>query len=449
MSRWAASTARAAVLSLVIGLFASLAVSAPARADNPVTPGNFTGYGFDQCLAPSQTTMNRWLDHSPFLAVGIYISGYSRACLNQPNLTPKWVSTQLARGWRLLPITLGPQASCQPRFPRYGTDKTINPARGSKGRYGQARKQGSAEATKTVGVAKSLGIVPGSTMWYDLEGFDSTNTDCRESALAFLSAWTRQIHVLGYVSGVYSSAGSGIAMLDNARVNRPDAFHLPDQIWLARWDGAANTSTSYIREDGWQPHARVKQYQGGHDETWGNVKVNIDRDYLDVGQGSVAAKEVHCGGIVINAQKYVPLKPATADKTPDASQVQALQCLLKEHGLYGGKISGVYNTATIAAANKWQTAHGLTASSTWSRKSWMTLLIDGPRPVLKMGSAGPEVRRLQRTLNAASGTAQLIVGGVFNTATQNVLRTWQDKVGLDVDGIANAPTWKALRAAER
>ena len=34
-------------------------------------------------------------------------------------------------------------------------------------------------------------------------------------------AWTRRLHKLDYVSGVYSSAGSGIADLDNARVNRP------------------------------------------------------------------------------------------------------------------------------------------------------------------------------------------------------------------------------------
>ena len=265
------STVRATVLALVIGVLATLSVSAPARAENPVTPGNFTGYGFDQCLTPSQKVMNAWLKHSPFLAVGIYISGDSRACRDQPNLTSTWVATQLERGWRLLPITLGPQASCQPRFPRYGDDETIIPKPGSTGKYGAARQQGTAEATKTVGVAQSLGIVPGSTLWYDLEGFDMNNTNCRESALAFLSAWTRRLHELGYVSGVYSSAGSGIKMLDDARVNRPDAFTLPDQIWIARWDGMANTSTSYIREDGWRPHARIKQYQGGHDETWGGV----------------------------------------------------------------------------------------------------------------------------------------------------------------------------------
>jgi hypothetical protein len=249
----------------------SVTVDLRAAGTNPVTPGNFTGYGFDQCLAPTQQAMNAWLHHSPFLAVGIYISGRSRACRDQPNLTPAWISTQLARGWRLLPITLGPQASCSTRFPRYGDDPTISPRPGTAGRYGKARRQAWAEATTTVTEAKRLGIAAGSTLWYDLEAFDVDNRHCRESALAFLSAWTSKVRQLGYKSGVYSSAGSGILMLDDARVNRPEAVVLPDMIWVARWDGVANTSTSYIREEGWRPGARVKQYQGGHDEKWGGA----------------------------------------------------------------------------------------------------------------------------------------------------------------------------------
>ena len=112
----------AAGLAATLALTASGPAGAGARADEKprdttsvVTPGDFTGFGFDQCLAPTQKAMNTWLRYSPFLAVGIYISGDSRACREQPNLTPRWVATQLRKGWRLLPITLGPQASCQPQ----------------------------------------------------------------------------------------------------------------------------------------------------------------------------------------------------------------------------------------------------------------------------------------------------------------------------------------------
>ena len=186
-------------LALAVALSLGAAVPASADEPNPVTPGNFTGFGFDQCLTPEQYKMNAWLESSPYLAAGIYISGNSRACRNQPNLTPEWVRTQLAKGWRLLPITLGPQADCLDRFPRYKDDPTIIPKPGKRGRYSLARKQGVAEAIKTVTEAGRLGIVPGSTLWYDLEGFSITNTTCRESALWFLSGWTRQIHRLGYV----------------------------------------------------------------------------------------------------------------------------------------------------------------------------------------------------------------------------------------------------------
>ena len=419
-------------------------VASPQRSGNVVTPGDFVGFGFDQCHTPEQRKMNRWLQSSPFLAVGIYISGDSRACRDQPNLTPAWVSKQLAKGWRLLPITLGPQASCQPRFPRYGDDETIIPRPGANGGYSRAKTQGKEEAVKSVGVAADLGLAPGSTLWYDLEGFELRNTRCRESALSFLSGWTRQIHELGYVSGVYSSAGSGIKMLDDARVNRPDQVVLPDQIWLARWDGKADTSSSYIREDGWRPHARIKQYQGGHDETWGGVKINIDRNFLDVGRGMVADPETHCDGVRINFAAYETLRPPTETATPPAGQVKALQCLLTEQEFYSGSLNGSWNKATVKAIQAWQAGHEMPQREVWSRKNWMSLLSAGETPVLKFGSTGPAVRRLQRTLNAVGLPERVAMNGLFRADTATALRTWQDRVGTEVSGVAGTKTWKAL-----
>lgn len=72
-------------------------------------PGEFTGHGFDACTAPSQKTMDAWRADSPYGAVGVYISGQTRACA-QPNLTASWVSKQTAKGWRLIPIEVGRQA---------------------------------------------------------------------------------------------------------------------------------------------------------------------------------------------------------------------------------------------------------------------------------------------------------------------------------------------------
>ncbi len=432
-----ALTAAALTLSVV-------ALPGAAQAGNVTTPGDFTGYGFDQCVAPTQKTMNKWLKHSPYLAVGIYTSGASRGCRSQPNLTPTWVSTQLRKGWRLLPISLGPQASCHPSFPRYGNDPTIDPSPGRNGRYSKARKQGTAEANTSVAAAGALGIVAGSTLWYDLEGFDLKKTTCRESALYFVSAWVTQVKARGYVAGVYSSAGSGIKMLDDARIERPGMFTLPDRIWIARWDGAANTSTSYIREDGWRPGGRMKQYRGGHDEVHGGVRINIDSNFLELGRGSVGSTESHCGGVAVSFPNYQKIGKGTAR----GAMVSALECLLKEKGAFSGAVDRTYDDATAAAARAWQASHGITPTTKWRRADWVALLANGPRTVVKYGSVGAPVHRLQRALNAA-GKATLPVTGVMDSATVIALRAYQSKVRTATTGVAPPKTWKLLQTGRR
>lgn len=435
---------------------ASSSTSALARASNPVTPGAFTGLGFDQCLAPTQAKMDTWLAHSPFRAVGIYISGASRGCRDQPNLTPEWISTQLASGWHLLPITLGPQAACNPSFPRYGNDPVINTKATSAGEYKKAFAQGVAEADSAVAAATALGIVPGSTLYYDLEGFNSGQVSCRESSLWFLSAWTQQLHARGFVSGVYSSAGSGIKMLDDARLLRPGVFALPDQIWIARWDGQANTSTTYIAEDGW-PGNRIKQFQGGHDETWGGVTINIDRNYLalagttTIGAGPTAAPgTTRCQGTPVDLADYRKIKrPSAGGTAPDPTLVSALKCLLKERGIYRGQLKGTWTHRLTNAVHTWQKRKGFKRSETFSRRAWMTLLAAGPTPTLNAGAGGEKVRRVQRALNAASRSTGLTISGVLDAPTQAALKTWQSGAGLPVTGAVSAADWGALQTGKR
>jgi peptidoglycan hydrolase-like protein with peptidoglycan-binding domain len=442
---------RALVAAAALALLAPVLGSAPSSADTSAaprlasqrqialaTPGDFTGHGFDQCVAPSQSAMDAWWKKSPFSAVGIYISGDSRACRTQPNLSPTWVAAQVARGWRLLPIALGPQASCQPRFPRYKDDFTISPK--PAGGYATAAAQGTAEADKNAADAMAYGIGPGSTIWYDLEGFNLNDTACRESALVFTSAWVTRIKALGYVAGFYSSASSGIKMLDDARVQRPGQFALPDRIWIARWDGAANTSTTYIPEDGWRPGGRMKQYLGGHNETWGGVTINIDSNFLDLGAGSVPTPESRCPGTRLGFWKYPTLSPAAAQPT----RVKVLQCLLTEQGTYAGPLSGTYDAATIAAARAWQASRKFAPSDTFATRHWTSLLAAGARTVVKRGSVGESVHRLQRALNAA-GAGRFRASGVLDAKTESALRKYQSRLRITVSGVATRQTWNKLQ----
>ena len=421
---------------------------------NPATPGSFTGYGFDQCNAPSQSAMDTWLASSPYLGVGIYISGNSRACKVQANLTPTWVAAQLARGWHLLPITLGPQASCSTRFPRYGAkiDPVISAVKVG-GAYIAATAQGTAEADKTLAAAAALGLTPGSTMYYDLEAYDTSKAPCRESALAFLSAWTAEIQANGYLAGVYSSAGSGLKVLDQARISTPTAYTFPDQIWIADWNGQANTSSSYISPYGWASHARVKQYQGGHNETYGGVTINIDRNFLDVGQGSVAGSETHCRSIPVDFAGYPNLaKPASGGVVDPTLRpyVKALKCLLKERGGFKGRTTPRFNNALTNAVSAWSRSHGQSAANTtWNRRLWLTLFATNARPTLKYGSVGTAVRDLQRALTTTTQAPKPAVTGVFDAATEKALTAYQKKRKLRPRGIAAGSTWAALGAGLR
>ena len=217
-------------------------------------------------------------------------------------------------------------------------------------------------------------------------------------------AWSNRLHELGYVSGVYSSAASGIKMLDDARVKTPGRFVLPDQLWIADWNGNADVFSSYVRNDGWMPHKRVHQYRGGKPETFGGVTINIDRNWLDLGKGSVAPTEAkHCGGAAVyNYPSYANLQRGTTR----TDQVRTLQCMLQGRGVYKGAINGTYGDATIAAVRAYRKSIGWQASDTWSRHIWMQLMTVGPKPVVKYGSAricraqGPAGTQRQRRLPA-------------------------------------------------
>jgi hypothetical protein len=419
----------------------TVATLAATSSTNKPTPRSFTGYGFDQCLAPSQQAMDAWLRSSPFWAVGIYISGKSRGCRYQPNLTPAWVRTQLANGWRLLPITLGPQASCSTRFPRYGNDPTINPDPTKN--YAKARAMGRLEARDAVAEAKRLGIVPGSTLWYDLEAFDIRPERCRESALRFVHAWTNKLHRLGYVSGYYSSAATGIRMLDDARVNRPKAFSLPDRIWIADWDGRANVDSTYIRSDGWKPGNRMKQYRGDHNETHGGVTINIDSNFLDLGKGSRAGKRVtFCGGLDMDRPRW-----PTLTRRSTGPKVKRLQCMLQRQKFYTGGLTGVMDAPTRAAVRQMRISRGIPAGTVAGVRVWLSLHSTGHSYLMKYGAASEAVRRLQRSLNAVFPRS-VAVTGTFEGSTTTAVKRYQRQLGLSQTGVVTPGLWSSLKAGK-
>ena len=226
------------------------------------TASYYTGLGFDACATPSTSTMSAW-SASPYRGVGIYIGGANRAC-SQPNLSSTWVSTEIAAGWQLIPTYVGLQApsnSCG--------CAAIQPA--------QAGAQGIAAADDAVSKAAALGIGPGNPIYFDMEGY-ATGGSNSPAVLSFLGAWTGELHARGYVSGVYSSASSGITDLVG---QYGTGFNEPDDVWVARWNLQATTVDTAVPAGDWSNHQRLHQYRGGHNEAYGGVSINIDNDYLD------------------------------------------------------------------------------------------------------------------------------------------------------------------------
>ncbi len=173
---------------------------------------------------------------------------------------------QVTRGWRLIPLYVGPQASC-------------STAKKSKIDNTKAAAQGTAAASDAVVQAKALGLSPNSVLIYDMEAYDTTNASCKAGVLAFMGAWTSRLHALSYASGFYSSAGSGIA--DQVETYTKLGYARPDYVDFARWDKVVTVSDAAIPDAYWAGHRRMKQYQGGHKETYGGVTINIDTNHVD------------------------------------------------------------------------------------------------------------------------------------------------------------------------
>jgi uncharacterized protein YraI len=237
-------------------------LSFPANA----SATRLSGLAFDACAAPMLATMQAWTA-SPYDGVGVYIGGANRSC-SQPNLTAQWVTAVSLQGWRIIPIYVGYQAPCTRR---------LNAAVFTTGTAGLL---GTADAADAVLQAQALGILPGSAIYGDIEHYSASDAACRTAVLTYVSAWTKELHRLGYLAGTYASLSSGAKHLSEAYVS--PAYARLDALWIARWDAnAALTGWVGIHNTQWSNHQRGKQYLGDHDETYGGVKINIDSDRFD------------------------------------------------------------------------------------------------------------------------------------------------------------------------
>ncbi len=251
----------------------------PAAAPGTSAGGlrvTYDGHGFDSCKndgsLPALADMQTWYTNGPYGVWNLYIGGSSRA--NCGTLTRAYVQQLAQQGWLLIPTWVGPQAPCS----NVGrTHMSADPA--------AAYSQGVTEAFLARNVAKNLGLtlsdLSGTVIYYDVEYYQG-NQACRDAVKAFISGWSGELRATGDQVGVYG-APCGPSLSDYAQV-----ANVPDMIWIAWWgypgyDPSAsvwNFSYCGFNNNLWTNHQRLRQYAGGHDESWDSVTFNIDSDRI-------------------------------------------------------------------------------------------------------------------------------------------------------------------------
>jgi hypothetical protein len=225
--------------------------------------------GFDTVLAPSQNDMDTWLGKFfsdigvSFGDIGVYIggcdasvappSGIKDACGNFPaqksradeplntNLTSGWVSYVSGKGWGIIPTWVGPQSSCITQNAA-GNNLIENSI------ITTVYDLGASEADAAANRASALGM-GNSIVYYDMEDYSTGSTSCSANAGEFLSGWVNEMHVQGFLAGVYISPD-----------NYADMTTPPDAIWVSYRDGNSSASDLGIATSTNWSGKRIHQY---------------------------------------------------------------------------------------------------------------------------------------------------------------------------------------------
>lgn len=131
--------------------------------------------------------------------------------------------------------------------------------------------------------------------------------------------------------------------------------------------------------------------------------------------------------------------------------VKTLQDKLNTLGYNSGNVDGIFGAKTYAAVTAFQKANGLGVDGIVGKLTWAKLYDATPvnvtpvttQPMLRTGSRGDAVRKLQEMLNVKGYTCGS-VDGIFGSKTKAAVLAFQKANGLGADGIVGPLTWGKL-----
>ncbi|WP_229847158.1 DUF1906 domain-containing protein [Kitasatospora griseola] len=211
--------------------------------------------------------MNAWRGASPYGAIAVYVGGKNRGCA-QPQLTASWAGAVAGSGWKLIPLYVGAQPPCQTG----ASPEKITAA--------TAVSLGAADGADAVDKASGLGMRPGSTLYLDMEAYNTADTACADAVLAYTQSFNRVVKARSYRPGFYGFASSSAASI--AKATEAGTADMPEALWYAKYDGAADTTSSFPYASGlFASHRRAHQYQVNQRETYGGAALTVDRNAWD------------------------------------------------------------------------------------------------------------------------------------------------------------------------
>jgi len=123
--------------------------------------------------------------------------------------------------------------------------------------------------------------------------------------------------------------------------------------------------------------------------------------------------------------------------------IKSVQYLLLQHGHTNVAVDGIFGPITAAAVRDFQIAHGLLVDGVVGNQTWPALIVQ-----VANGSRGDAVQAVQSQFQARNLSGDpskgLQIDGIFGPQTEGTVRSFQQAVGIGVDGIVGLVTWNSL-----
>jgi peptidoglycan hydrolase-like protein with peptidoglycan-binding domain len=266
-----------------------------------------------------------------------------------------------------------------------------------------------------------------------------------------------------FVSWVYDHAGNPLGFIESANgyqscqggynfwkaAGQLTANPNPGDIVLFDWDGDGHCDHTGIFE-AWKDASKTVFF------SWeGNTSVGNNSD-----GGMVMRRERNRSVVRAFASPHVLDNPSTElvgdnlEKGDINSQVALLQKMLHDLN-YDIMVDGVFGDETVTIIKQFQQENHLETTGVVTPALWDAIeekVNEPPVPAKKLttgsflnkGNSGSAVIELQNALNAAGADPAIKVDGVYAASTTNAVKLFQQKEGIQADGIAGPQTLAAL-----